>query len=70
LIIEYANSDKVINEVINIYNEATKSVNDMKDKIAGSKSEIASYRKTWDDLGESFGKGELLARDLQRQSID
>jgi len=70
LIIEYANSDKVINEVINIYNEATKSVNDMKDKIAGSKSEIASYRKTWDDLGESFGKGELLARDLQRQSIE
>ena len=70
LIIEYANSDKVINEVINVYNEATKSVNDMKDKIADSKSEIASYRKTWDDLGESFGKGELLARDLQRQSIE
>ena len=70
LIIEYANSDKVINEVINIYNEATKSVNDMKDKIADSKSEIASYRKTWEDLGESFGKGELLARDLQRQSIE
>jgi len=70
LIIEYANSDKVINEVINVYNEATKSVNDMKDKIADSKSEIASYRKTWEDLGESFGKGELLARDLQRQSIE